>query len=86
MVQRERKQEIIKSFGHNEKDTGSTEVQIGLLTEKITLLTEHLKANKHDYASKRGLLKMVARRRIFLQYLERTNKTSYQAVCKALNL
>lgn len=80
------KSKIIKKFHKNENDTGSAEVQIALLTERIKELTEHMKDHKHDFLSKRGLLKLVAKRRIFLKYLHRTNPESYMAVKKQLGL
>ena len=80
------KQEIIKKYARNEKDTGSTEVQIAILTEKITRLTEHLKENKHDYHSRRGLLKMVGTRRNLLNYLKDKDIAKYREVIKSLGL
>ncbi len=80
------KQEIIKKYARNEKDTGSTEVQIAILTEKITRLTEHLKENKHDYHSRRGLLKMVGKRRNLLNYLKDKDIAKYREVIKSLGL
>ena len=68
----ERKQEIIKEFQRDEKDTGSSEVQIALLTERINELTEHLKVHKKDNHSRRGMLKMVGKRRNLLNYLAKT--------------
>ena len=67
---KEKKQEIITTFGASDKDTGSTEVQIALLTERIRDLTDHFKENKKDHASRRGLLKMVGQRRRLLRYLK----------------
>ena len=72
---KERKTEIIKNFGRDEKDTGSSEVQIALLTERINELTEHLKVHKKDNHSRRGLLQMVGKRRNLLNYL---SKNDYQ--------
>ena len=63
------KKEIVAKYGKNEQDTGSTEVQIAMLTQKIAELTEHLKSNKKDFATKRGLLMMVGRRKGLLSYL-----------------
>ena len=80
------KQEIIKKFAVNEKDTGSTEVQIAILTEEITRLTEHLKVNIHDYHSRRGLLKKVGRRRNLLNYLKNKDVAKYREVIKNLGL
>jgi len=82
----EKKQEIVKKFARNEKDTGSSEVQIAILTEEIKELTEHLKVHKHDYHSRRGLLKKVGQRRSMLNYLSRKDVTRYREVVKQLGL
>ena len=82
----EKKQEIIKNFARGEKDTGSAEVQIALLTEEIKNLTEHLKEHKHDYHSRRGLLKKVGQRRSLLNYLKNKDVTRYREVVKKLGL
>ena len=82
----EKKVEIIKKYGLNDKDTGSAEVQIALLTEEINTLTEHLKVNIHDFHSKRGLLKKVGRRRRLLEYLKRTDVNRYREIIKKLGL
>ena len=83
---KERKQEIIREYGENEKDTGSTEVQIALLTERIQELTEHLKQFKKDHSSRRGLLKLVGQRRNLLKYLKKTDLDRYREILKKLNL
>ena len=85
-VSKQRKAELVKEFGKDVKNTGSTEVQIAILTDEINNLTEHLKENKHDYHSKRGLLMKVGKRRSLLDYLKRTNVVSYREVIKKLNL
>ena len=85
-VSKERKAELVKEFGKDVKNTGSTKVQIAILTDEINNLTEHLKENKHDYHSKRGLLMKVGKRRSLLDYLKRTNVVSYREVIKKLNL
>ena len=85
-VSKERKAELVKEFGKDVKNTGSTEVKIAILTDEINNLTEHLKENKHDYHSKRGLLMKVGKRRSLLDYLKRTNVVSYREVIKKLNL
>ena len=82
----ERKQEIIKLFRRDEKDTGSSEVQIALLTERINELTEHLKVHKKDNHSRRGLLKMVGKRRNLLNYLSRKNPEAYKELVQKLGL
>ena len=83
---KERKQEIIKAFAKNEKDTGSVEVQIAILTEEIKNLTNHLKEHKHDYHSNRGLLKKVGHRRSLLNYLKKNDVVKYREVVKQLGL
>ena len=80
------KQQIIKEFARDEKDTGSTEVQIAILTKEIEKLTAHLKEHKHDYHSRRGLLKKVGQRRSLLNYLKNKDVTRYRDVVKKLNL
>lgn len=85
-VSKERKAELVKSFGKNEKDSGATEVQIAILTEEINDLTEHLKTHIHDYHSKRGLLMKVGKRRSLLDYLKKNNVVSYREVIKKLEL
>ena len=72
MISKEKKAELIKAYGRKEGDTGSPEVQIAILTERITELTEHLKANPKDHHSRRGLLMMVGQRRSLLGYLKKT--------------
>mgnify|MGYP005836907331 FL=1 len=83
---KERKQEIIGKFGHNEKDTGSPEVQIALLTERINQLTAHFKTHGKDFAGRRGLLKLVGQRRNLLNYLRTTNLERYRALIAELGL
>jgi len=83
---KERKLELVKKFGKNENDTGSIEVQIAILTDEINNLTEHLKEHKHDHHSRRGLLKMVGKRRSLLNYLFKNDITRYREVIKELNL
>jgi small subunit ribosomal protein S15 len=80
------KVELAQRFGRDEKDTGSTKVQIALLTHRITELTEHMKVHKHDHHSRRGLLKMVGRRRRLLTYLEKHDLEGYRALIKDLGL
>lgn len=85
-IQVERKQELLKSHARHEGDTGSAEVQIALLTERITQLTEHLKLHKKDHSSRRGLLKMVGKRSALLQYLAREDRERYLEVIGKLGL
>ena len=80
------KQEIIKDNRRDDKDTGSFEVQIALLTAKIAHLTEHLKTNNKDFHSRRGLLKMASRRRKMLNYVKRKSVTKYQEILEKLSL
>ena len=80
------KQEIIAKYGQNEKDTGSTEVQIALLTERINHLTAHLKAHPHDNHTRRGLLKLVGKRQGLRKYLERTDLEGYRKLNAELGL
>ena len=83
---KELKQSIISNFARDEKDTGSAEVQIAILTEEIKTLTEHLKEHKHDYHSRRGLLKKVGQRRNMLNYLAKKDINRYREVVKKLGL
>ncbi len=80
------KQEIINKYGQNEKDTGSPQVQIALLTFRINHLTEHLKMHKKDHHSRRGLLMMVGQRRGLLQYLKNKDIESYRTTIEALGI
>ncbi len=82
----EKKQEIIKKYARDAKDTGSTEVQVAILTEEINNLTEHLKEHKHDYHSKRGLLKKVGRRKNLLNYLKNNDVNKYRETIEKLGL
>lgn len=85
-VTKEVKAKLIKEFGKNEKDCGSAEVQIAILTQEINELTEHLKVHKHDFHSNRGLLKKVGKRRKLLAYLKENDVVSYRDVIKKLGL
>ncbi len=80
------KQEIIGSYKRTESDSGSPEVQVALLTRRISDLTEHLRKHKHDFHSRRGLLMMVSKRNRLLRYLQKTNLTRYQELIKSLGL
>ena len=86
MLGTDRKQEIIENFKRHEGDTGSPEVQIALLTERITYLTEHFKMHKKDHHSRRGLLKMVGQRRRLLDYLVKQDIERYRTIIKALGI
>ena len=83
---KEKKQDIVKSFGKTEKDSGNTEVQIALLTEHINSLTEHAKAHKQDNHSRQGLLKMVGERRSLLEFLKRKDIEKYRALIVKLKI
>ena len=85
-ITQERKSELIKEFRQNDDDTGSPEVQVSILTERINNLTEHLKEHKKDHHSRRGLLIMVGQRRSLLDYLNRKNLERYQDLIKRLGL
>ena len=80
------KQELIDKHGRNGQDTGSTEVQVAMLTQRINDLTEHLRSHPKDHYSRRGLLKLVGRRRRFLTYLQKNDLEGYRALIKELGL
>ena len=86
MLTKEAKQEIIQKYAVHEGDTGSPEVQIAILTNRINYLTEHLKTHKKDHHSRRGLLKMVGHRRRLLSYLNKKDITRYREIIAQLNL
>ena len=85
-MDKERKTGIITEFRKSEKDSGSTEIQIAILTERIKQITGHMAANKHDFATQRGLLKMVGHRRRLLSYLSKEDVDSYNKLIKRLGL
>ena len=82
----EQKAKVISKFKHHEKDTGSSEVQIAIMTNRITYLTEHLKEHKKDHASRRGLLKLVSQRRKLLDYLRKGSEEKYLNLIKELKI
>ena len=86
MLDKAAKEEIVKKYGVHEGDTGSPDVQIALLTARISYLTEHLKEHKKDHHSRRGLLKMVGQRRRLLSYLSKKDITRYREIIAQLNL
>jgi small subunit ribosomal protein S15 len=86
MLEKERKESTIRQFQLHEQDTGSPEVQIALLTERIDKLTEHLKVHKKDFHSQRGLLKLVGQRRRLLRYLSRVDEERYRGLIAKLGL
>jgi len=85
-ITKERKAELVKRFGKNEKDSGNTKVQIAILTDEINDLTEHLKVHIHDFHSKRGLLMKVGKRRSLLDYLKENDIVAYRELIKELNI
>jgi small subunit ribosomal protein S15 len=86
MLEPKEKEKIIEKYKLHERDTGSPEVQIALLTEEIRRLLLHLKKHKKDFHSKRGLLKMVAKRRKFLEYLKNEDEARYKSIVKKIGL
>ena len=86
MIETTEKQNLVKEFGRHEKDTGSPEVQIAILTKRIEALNEHFKKHKKDTNSRRGFLKLIGRRRRLLRYLQKTAPEKYQEVIKKLNI
>jgi small subunit ribosomal protein S15 len=86
MLQAETKEPIIKKFQTHEKDTGSSEVQIAILTERINQLTDHMRVHKHDYHTQRGLLGLVGQRRRLLRYHSRNDPKSYKSLIKKLKI
>jgi len=86
MISKEKKAELIKAYGRTPEDTGSPEVQIAILTERINQLTEHLKTNHKDHHSRRGLLKMVGKRRGLLDYYKSTNLDGYRELIERLGI
>lgn len=85
-MDKDKKQEVISNYQAKEGDTGSTEVQVALLTSRIKQLTSHMTANRHDYHSQRGLLKLVGQRRRLLNYLSKEDVSRYNKLIKQLGL
>ena len=85
-ITQERKAELIKEFGKNDKDSGSPAVQVAILSERIRNLTEHLKSHKKDFGSRRGLLTMVGQRRSLLYYIKTGNHNNYELLIQKLGL
>ncbi len=81
-----KKKSVIAEHGLSDNDSGSSQVQIAVLTERINSLTDHMRTHKHDYSSRRGLVKMVARRNHLLRYLARNDRAAYQALIQKLGL
>jgi len=86
MLAKEVKSEIVKKFGKSDKDSGTTEVQIAILTERINQLTSHFESHKKDHASRRGLMQMVGKRRRLLDYLTKKDIARYRTIIKELNI
>lgn len=86
MISKEKKTQIIKEYGRAEQDTGSPEVQIAILSERIRELTEHLKVHQKDHHSRRGLLKLVGQRRGLLDYFKKTNLEGYRSLIERLGI
>lgn len=86
MISTEKKQKVISGLQTDKNDTGSAAVQVGILTERIKELTEHLKANKHDFAARRGLLQMVGKRKRLLKYIAEKDGQEYLALIKKLGI
>lgn len=86
MITKEKKGEAIAKLARNKKDVGSPEVQISILTERILEVTEHVKANKHDFMARRGLMQMVGKRKKLLKYLEKNDFETYKATVAKLGL
>lgn len=82
----QRKQELITNYQVHETDTGSSEVQIAMLTDRITRLSEHLRANQQDHSSRRGLLKIIGQRKRLLSYVQKQNRDKYQALIARLGI
>lgn len=85
-VTNERKQELIKKYGSNEKDSGKAEVQVAILTERINDLRDHFSGHKKDHASRRGLMQMVGKRRRLLDYMKKKDIERYRTIIKELNI
>ena len=85
-IKKDTKKEIISKFATNEKDTGSAQVQIAVISERINNLTEHFKLHKHDNHSKRGLVALVNKRKKLLSYISKKNNTKYKEIIKDLNI
>jgi small subunit ribosomal protein S15 len=86
MITQEKTKEIIKKFGKNENDSGSVEVQVAILTERIKNLTGHFGDHKHDYHSKRGMMQLIGKRRRFLRYVQTENNEKYLNLIQELGL
>jgi small subunit ribosomal protein S15 len=86
MVSKERKAELIREFGENEKDSGNAKVQVAILSERIRELTEHMKQHKKDFHTRRGLLMLVGKRRRLLSYIKKQDIENYRSLIKSLGI
>ena len=86
VLTKDKKKDVLEQYRHDKKDTGSSRVQIALLTERINVLTEHFKTHKKDFQSRRGLLKQVSQRRRLLDYLKKHKRSEYEEIVKKLSL
>jgi small subunit ribosomal protein S15 len=86
MITKEKTAELIKTFGKNPKDTGSPEVKVAIITERINNLSSHFEGHKHDYSSKRGLMKLIGQRKQYLSYLSKTDEKRYTDLIAKLGL
>ena len=86
MVSKERKAELIREFGENEKDSGNAKVQVAILSERIRELTEHMKQHKKDFHTRRGLLMLVGKRRRLLSYIKKNDVEAYRTLIKSLGI
>tara|TARA_Y100000746_G_C15374117_1_gene395419 strand:- start:534 stop:803 length:270 start_codon:yes stop_codon:yes gene_type:complete len=85
-ITKEKTAELVKEYGRNDKDSGSSEAQIAILTERINAITGHLKSNKKDHSGRRGLIAMVSRRRKLLDYVRKQNNDNYLSIIKKLDI
>ena len=85
-ITKEKTAELIKEHGANEKDSGSSQAQIAILTERINTITDHLKENRKDHSARRGLIAMVSRRRKLLDYIKKHSNEDYMAIIKKMNI
>ncbi|MFH1594543.1 MAG: 30S ribosomal protein S15 [Candidatus Omnitrophota bacterium] len=86
VLAKEKKKNILETYKHHEKDTGSAAVQVALITERVNSLADHFKAHKKDFQSRRGLLRLVSQRRRLMDYLKRRSRAEYDSLLKKLNL
>tara|TARA_S200000501_G_C20704032_1_gene690906 strand:+ start:157 stop:426 length:270 start_codon:yes stop_codon:yes gene_type:complete len=85
-IEKDKKKELVKNYGKNENDSGSSNVQVAIISERIKNLTEHLKEHKKDFATRRGLLTLVGKRRKLLEYIKKKNSENYSTLIESLGL